>query len=177
MAEELENKERDEAQETPESTEAPGEGSNNVPTPDELTVLKAQLEDEHQVLADAQAQLTERDDRIAALQEELNQEKSQRELTLADLHDVKESHDAAVAKYLEAVKAANPLLPGDVIAGESIDQIDRSLATALAIAGAVQANLAAEAQNNRVPAGAPTRTVNLEGLTPDELIRLGLSQS
>jgi len=82
-----------------------------------------------------------------------------------------------VAKYLEAVKTANPTIPADVIAGSSIEEIDASLARATTIAGAVKANLEAQAKEAKVPAGAPPRTeINLEGLSPREKIAAGIQQ-
>ena len=81
-----------------------------------------------------------------------------------------------MAKYLGAVRAANAAIPADVITGETIEAIDASLGQAVAIADAVRATLAGEAKNVRVPAGAPTRVVNLEGLTSSEKISLGLQQ-
>lgn len=159
MPEELENNE-----ETPETP-----GTNNVPTEDELEVIKAELEAERTALA-------EKDTRIAELEAQLNEVTTAREAFAAQLYEASDAHTQAVARYLEAVKAANPAIPQDVITGDTIDAIDASLGKALTIAEAVKANLAAEAQNTRVPAGAPTRAVNLEGLTADELIRLGISQ-
>ena len=169
MAEELENQG---TEQTPEA-----DVSNNAPTPDELAALKAQLEEEQAVLADARAQLTARDDRIAALEGELNQEKTQREQTMAELQDSKEAHAQAVSHYLNAQRVLNRgTLPEAIIRGETIRDIDDSVSEALAIAEAVKTTLAAEAKNARVPAGAPTRAIDMDALTPEEKIKVGLSQ-
>ena len=74
-------------------------------------------------------------------------------------------------------RALNPTIPGDVIAGATIDEIDASVAKALSIAGAVKANLEAEAKKAKVPAGAPARTeISLEGLSAREKITAGIKQ-
>ena len=81
------------------------------------------------------------------------------------------------SKYLDAVKLANPTIPGDVIAGGTIEDIDASVAKAVSIATAVKANLEAQAKEAKVPAGAPTRgEISLEGLTPREKIAAGIQQ-
>jgi hypothetical protein len=75
------------------------------------------------------------------------------------------------------VKAANPTIPGDIIAGQTIEDIDASLAKAQSIATAITANLAAQAKEAKVPAGAPTRSeISTEGLSPREKIAAGIHQ-
>ncbi len=166
MSEELEKKE---PQETPEN-------ANNVPEPDDLEAISGQLEEERQAKAAVEATLAERDTRIAELETQLNEAATARESFASQLYDANEAHTQAVAKYLEAVKAANPAIPQDVITGESIEAIDASVQQATAIAEAVKANLATEAKNVKVPAGAPSRAVNIDGLDPRDKITLGLSQ-
>lgn len=163
--------EHEETQETQET-----EGTNNVPTEGELAVIKAELEQERASLAEAQGLLTEKDERITTLETELGTLKSERELTLADLAAAREANQTAVTRYLEAVKAVNPAIPAEIIAGDTVAEIDASVQKAQAIAERVKANLEAEAQNTRVPAGAPTRAVNIDALQPREKILLGLQQ-
>ena len=146
------------------------EPSNTTPTPDELESIKAQLQVERATLAEAQAVLTEKDGRIAQLQAE-------GEALRAERSNLQQAQAAAITKYLGAVKAANPALPPDTIAGETIEDIDASLTRATSIAAAVKASLEAHAKEARVPAGAPTRAIDLSALSPDEKIRVGLQQS
>jgi hypothetical protein len=164
MTDELENKK------TPEN-------SNNAPTDDELEAITAQLEEEQKAKAAAEALLTEKDGRIAELEASLSQEQSDRELALADLAATREANAAAVARYLDAVKAANPTIPRDVITGDTIEDIDASLAQATAIAERVRARLENEVKGTKVPAGAPARTgIDIEGLSPREKIAIGVQQ-
>jgi hypothetical protein len=169
--------EEEKKEETQENPDEIGENSNNAPTDDELDAIKAQLEEEQEAKAAAEAALAEKDARITELESELSQVKSERELTLADLAATREANTAAVAKYLEAVKAANSALPQDVITGDTIEDIDASVQKAQSIAESVNARLEAEVKGTKVPAGAPARTgIDIEGLSPSEKIAIGVKQ-
>ena len=154
--------------------EAPPE-PNGAPTAEDLAAIKDQLEEEKKAIAQAQALIQEKDATIAELQNHLSEAKQASEAVAAELTQVKEAHTQAVAKYLDAVKLANPTLPGDVIAGDTIEAIEASVAKALFIAGAVKASLEAEAKQAKVPAGAPPRgEISLEGLSPRDKIIAGI---
>jgi len=160
-------------------------------TPETLEAIKAQLEEEKEAKAAAEAALAEKDTRIAELQAEgealraeqsnlqtsLSEAKTGSEAAAAEFTQVKEAHGQAVAKYLDAVRAANPAIPQDIITGDTIEDIDASLAKATTIAESVRANLEAQAKEAKVPAGAPPRgEISLEGLTPREKIAAGIQQ-
>jgi len=159
----------------PEKTAAAAPEPNGAPTAADLEQIKAQLEEERKAKAAAQAALADRDKRITELQASVSVVQQAAETAGAEITQLKEAHTKAVARYLDAVKLANPALPGDVIAGSTIEEIDASVAKATAIAGAVKTGLEAEAKKARVPAGAPTRTeISLEGLSPREKIAAGI---
>jgi DNA repair exonuclease SbcCD ATPase subunit len=146
-------------------------------TPETLEAIKAQLEEEKKAKAAAEAALAEKDARITELEASLSEAKQGLESTTAELTQVKEAHGRAVAKYLGAARLANPTIPQDVIAGETIEAIDVSVTKATAIATAVKANLEAQAKEAKVPAGAPPRgEISLEGLSPREKISAGIQQ-
>jgi chromosome segregation ATPase len=150
---------------------------NGAPTADDLAAIKAQLEQEKNAAAAAKAALATRDARIAELEASLNVVNQATETAAAELTQVKDAHTRAVSKYLDVVKLANPTLPGDVITGSTIEEIDASLAKATTIAGAVKASLEDEAKKAKVPAGAPPRTeISVEGLSPREKIAAGIQQ-
>jgi len=174
----------EETQETQKTQETQG-------TPETLEAIKAELEEEKEAKAAAEAALAEKDVRIAELQAEgealraersnlqasLSEAKQGSEATAAELAQVKEANAQAVAKYLDVVRVANSTIPQDIIAGDTIEDIDASIEKAQAIANAVKANLEAQAKEARVPAGAPTRgEISLEGLTPREKIAAGIQQ-
>jgi hypothetical protein len=166
----VENEETKETQETQET-------QNTQATPEDLEAIKAQLEEEKKAKAAAEAAAAEKDTRIAALESELSEAKTGSEAAAAELAQVKEAHGQAVAKYLDAVRAANPTIPQDIITGDTIEDIEASLAKATTIAESVKANLEAQAKEAKVPAGAPTRTeISVEGLSPREKIAAGIQQ-
>jgi uncharacterized protein (DUF3084 family) len=151
--------------------------TNEVSTVEDLEAIKAQLEEEKTAKATAEAALAEKDTRIAALETELSEAKQGSEAITVELASAKEAHSQAISKYLDAVRLANPAIPQDIITGDTIEDIDASLAKATTIAESVKANLEAQAKETRVPAGAPPRgEISLEGLTPREKIAAGLNQ-
>ena len=167
MSDELENKE---------NPDVIGDNLNSAPGADELAGVKAQLETKRATLAGAQATLTDKDGTIARLEAHIAGLQQGFDDKAAALAQLQEANTQAVVKYLEAVRSANTALPADVITGETIEDIDASVAHAQAIADAVRETLADEARKARVPAGAPTRAINLDGLTAKEKITLGLQQ-
>jgi chromosome segregation ATPase len=176
-----ENEETKETKETPETPESP----NEVSTPEDLEAIKSELEEEKkakvaadQALSDVSARLAEKDARIVELEASLSEAKQGIETAAAELTQVKEAHGQATAKYLDAVRLANPTIPQDIITGDTIEDIDASLAKATTIAESVKANLEAQAKEARVPAGAPPRTeISVEGLSPREKIAAGIQQN
>ena len=160
--------ENEEIQETQET-------QNTAPETEDMEAIKAQLEEERQAKAAAETALADKDTRIAALEAELSEVKQGSEAVTAELAQVKEAHSQAISKYLDAVRLANPTIPQDIIAGDTIEDIDASLARATTIAESVKASLEAQAKEAKVPAGAPPRTeISLEGLSPREKIAAGI---
>jgi chromosome segregation ATPase len=155
-----------------------GENSSSAPDPERLEAIKAQLEEERAAKAAVEARLIEKDQRIAELEASLSEAKQGSEAAAAELTRAGEAHGHAVIKYLDAVRLANPAIPGDVIAGDTIEEIDASVAKAATIAESVKASLEARAKEARVPAGAPARgEISLEGLSAREKIAAGLKPS
>ena len=83
----------------------------------------------------------------------------------------------AIAKYRAAVIAGAPDVPEELVEGDSVEEIDRSLERAKAIIEKVRGQLQAEEAARSVPAGAPPRTPpDLSALTPAEKIAYALSR-
>jgi len=158
--------------------------TNAAPTGEEMAAIKAQLDEEKKAKAAAVAALATKDAQLAALQGQvdglrvsISEAKAGSEAAAAELTLAKQAQTKAISKYLDAVKLANPAIPGDVITGSTIDEIDASLAKATTIAGAVKANIEAQAKEGKVPAGAPPRgEISTEGLSPREKIAAGVKQ-
>lgn len=169
----------EEKKEPREPQENPGAApeTNGAPTPEDLEAVKAQLEEEKKVKAATEAELADKAKRITELEASLNVVSQASEAAVAELSQTRQAHAKAVSKYLEAARALNSTIPGDVIAGGTIEEIDASVRKAKAIADAVRTNLETRAREAKVPAGAPTRgEISLEGLSPREKIAAGLNQ-
>ena len=83
----------------------------------------------------------------------------------------------AAEKYREAVLSASPEVPPDLVAGGSIEEVERSLVAARKTVDAVRRQLASRSAAERVPAGAPARSgQDLSALSPREKIALALSR-
>jgi chromosome segregation ATPase len=168
----------EETEKQPEETNhSPDAQENGASNPEALAAITAQLREEQAARAAIEATLAQKDARIAELETSLTEAKQAGEAAAAELTHVKEAHGKAVAKYLGAIRIANPAIPQDVISGATIDEIDASLARAASIADSVKASLEAQAKQTRVPAGAPQRgEISLEGLSPREKIAAGIQQ-
>jgi chromosome segregation ATPase len=83
----------------------------------------------------------------------------------------------AAARYRDLAARVEPTIPADLIAGDTIEAIDASIAKARELAASVRAHIEAQAQAARVPAGAPQRSLpDVSGMTPEQKIRHGLAQ-
>jgi hypothetical protein len=153
------------------------ENQNTQGTPETTEAIKAELEEERKARAAVEASLTEKDTRIVELEASLSEVQQVMDSLRAEGAAISEARDRAVAKYLDAVRIANPAIPRDVIVGNTIEEIDASLARATTIAESVKANLEARAKETKVPAGAPPRgEISVEGLSPREKITAGIQQ-
>ncbi len=88
---------------------------------------------------------------------------------------VSTSLTAAVKSYKDRIIQLNPGLAEELIEGETIEAIDKSLEKALGIIGRVKKSVEKEISHNRVPAGAPgRRSPDLSGLSPREKIQYAI---
>lgn len=62
-----------------------------------------------------------------------------------------------VAGYKTLLATANPDVLPELLSGESLEELDMSLARARELTGRIKANLEEQARKGRVPAGAPAR--------------------
>jgi chromosome segregation ATPase len=152
------------------------EDQNNVSTTDELNAVKAQLEEEQKAKATLEEAMAQKDARLADLETALSEAKQGSEASTAELASVKEARDQAVSKYLGMAKASNPQVPGDMISGETIEEIDASVEKGKGLVSAVKKTLESETAAAKVPAGAPTRGETTEGMSNKDMIAAGLRQ-
>ena len=98
----------------------------------------------------------------------------------ADLDAERTARRAAVARYREAVLAAEPTLPPELVAGDSLDEVDASVEAARRAVARIRERLAAEsdeAAGRGFPAGAPGRLPpNADAMSASEKIAFGLAR-
>jgi hypothetical protein len=93
------------------------------------------------------------------------------------IEEASQREQQAAARYRELMLRAEPALPSDMIAGDSIDAIDAAVIAARDVVGRVRSHIEAQATAVRVPVGAPQRAVpDITAMTPQQKIRHGLEQ-
>jgi uncharacterized coiled-coil protein SlyX len=147
---------------------------NQEPTGEELEGLLAKKDEELAAkdlrISELEQAITIRDDQIAALKQSL----AELELKLTELND---RLSQAVSSYRALVIKLNPGVPEELITGDSIEAIDKSLADAQNLVGKVRKELEAEIAGARVPAGAPQRTaIDFSALSPKEKIQYAIGE-
>jgi len=158
-----------ETQETPET-------QDNAPTAEDIAAVKAQLDEEQKAKSALEEAMAEKDARVAELETALSEAKQGSEASATELAAVKEARDEAVSKYLGMAKVSNPQIPGDMISGETIAEIDASVEKGKGLVSAVKKTLESETAAAKVPAGAPTRGETTEGMDNKAMIAAGLRQ-
>jgi hypothetical protein len=108
-----------------------------------------------------------------------NQEVKQHELIEinARLEKLEGDLGKAITGYKLMLIKENPDILADLIRGESIEEIDRSLSQAKDLTNSIRAKLEEKISAEKIPAGAPTRLPpDLDTLSSEEKIRYGLTQ-
>jgi len=148
-------------------------------TPPAAAPMGAPAESEVEALT---RQLGERDHAFGALKAELEQAKtdaaasSARAAAEAAAPLTAALTDAA-ARYQALIVQTNPEIPAELIKGNTVAELEASLASGKAIVQKVKANLDAQAQAAPIPAGAPPRQgIDLSSLSPQEKIIEGMKQ-
>ena len=151
--------------------------------PKESGVLEeeiARLREENLALT---RQVTEWNERVTQLEETL----AGRDEDLAGLRKAAEAteHETAglvadlkeaIAAYRELILSTSPELPGDMVVGTTIADINAGAERARELVAQVRQELESETARQRVPAGAPPRTApDVSGFSAREKIRFALS--
>lgn len=139
---------------------------------EQLADAEAQIDSLQTAVADAEARAATHDDRIVALQGELEAARSDTERLSARLRD-------SALKYREARLAGSPHIPADLVTAEEIEEIDGQLVAAERVVTQMQERLEKERRRESppIPAGSPVRRApDYSSLPPAEKIKLGLQQ-
>jgi hypothetical protein len=145
---------------------------------EDVTALREQLEEARAEVgrletfaADAEAGARRAGDEVASLRERGDEAEALR----AQLDAAAARERAGVERYRELLLRAEPDVPAEMLAGESVEQLDASLAAAREVVGRVRAHLSEHGP--RVPGGAPARDgARFDAMTPEQKIRHGLAE-
>ena len=150
-----------------------------------IETTETKVEEKSQPVEDMpSAQDTASLDRIASLEAslaakaaELAEAKKMLDAQAADIAGLQKSGTEAVKAYRKLAASSNPLFSEDVLAGESIADVDAAMARVLDLAGKVRSRIEAEIKSATVPAGAPERSgPDLSALSAREKIKMGLEK-
>jgi chromosome segregation ATPase len=133
----------------------------NRETRGRLETVEGELASERQRIDELDGQLAGAQTGLAAAQQETQ-----------ELHA---RLQAAAGKYREVLLAAAPELPEEMVAGDSIEEVEAAAERARQTVRQVRDRMESQAQVGRVPAGSPPRGApDFSALSPIEKIRLGL---
>ena len=151
--------------------EAAGDENEAEALQRENEVLRKELKKRDSAFLRLESELAARDSQIAALKQAVADAENR-------ISEINEYLTKAVAAYKEQVIRGNPGLPADMIAGETVEEIDESLKRALALIEKVRQEMEAEASKMRIPGGAPQRKpMDLSGLSAREKIQYAIGDS
>ena len=148
---------------------------------EELEAARAELEALQVTAADREARAAHLESQMAKLRTELQQARGdveERDRLLAEQAErsgtLESQVRAAAERYRAIVLRQSPELE-ELVAGETVEEIDAAVERARETVSKVRGQLESEAQAGRVPVGAPPRRApDLSGLTPSEKIERGL---
>ena len=122
--------------------------------------------------------------RIAGMEAEGNKQreeiaalKSQQVAASGERDTLKGALAEAVKGYRELIIAANPVVPAELVGGETVAALAASLEKAKGLVGRVRQTVEAESAKSRIPAGAPVRTTpDFNTLSAREKIARGIGK-
>ncbi len=150
---------------------------------EELAAAQAELERLQVAAADREARATHLQEDLSQLRRELAEARSQAEAREQDAASLREASEGlrtqvrgAAERYRELALRDSPELPAELVAGETVEEVEQALERARETVARVRGHMESQAQAGRVPVGAPPRSApDLSALTPEEKIRQGLN--
>ena len=96
----------------------------------------------------------------------------------SEISGLKQQVEIAVSRYRDALIAGAPDLPEELVRGNTIEELARSVESAKKIVEKVASRIEARAPEARVPSGAPARRpADVSGLSPREKILYAINKS
>ena len=143
------------------SSEAQENGQNQIDSGEELEPVRARVLELEGLVAQRDEEVAQANARVSELEQAVDGLDSK----LAE----------AVSSYRSLAVETNPTVLGELITGDTVEDINASLEKAKTLVSRVKEGLEAEIASARVPAGAPERApINLEALSPREKIEYAI---
>jgi chromosome segregation ATPase len=134
----------------------------------ERELMAGELAGKNSRLAELEQSATGRETELGNLKQTVDDLK-------ARLGMVNENLGQAVASYRTLAAKANPETLVEMITGDTVDAIDKSVAIARMLVGRVKETLETKRTGSRIPAGAPVRgPADLSAMTAREKIQQGI---
>jgi uncharacterized coiled-coil protein SlyX len=144
---------------------------------EELEVATTRIAELEQLIAGKERELGAKDSRITELEQAVADRDSQIAALNQSLAELESRLSQAVEAYRALVVKANPAVPEELISGDSIEEIDKSLANARVLVDRVRQELEVEIAAAKIPAGAPLRTpLDFSALSPKEKIQYAIGE-
>jgi uncharacterized coiled-coil protein SlyX len=151
--------------------------NNQDQSPAEEGESAARVAELEQLVASKESELAAKDSRITELEQAVASRESQITALNQSLAELESRLSQAVEAYRALVVKANPAVPEELITGDSIEEIDASLANAQVLIDRVRQELEVEIAAAKIPAGAPLRTpLDFSALSPKEKIQYAIGE-
>ena len=157
-----------------EGTPAPDqpESTHEGPLPSEDAAPQEGTEEDSNQAGGGEAEM-----RVQELEAEVNQLRAALEEREQDLAGLREQISSATSRYRAAILAGAPEVPEELVQGQTVDELDTSLASARGIVERIAQQLESQGLSGRVPTGAPPRRApDLGALSSQEKILFGLQR-
>ena len=139
-------------------------GESGTESGHDTEILTRELESRETTISSLEQSLTVKDSEIAGLKQSLNEVKGESvrlDNTLVE----------TVKAYKELILQANPGVLAELITGDTVGEVDKSLKNARTLMDKVRQEIEAATSKTRIPAGAPQRTpLDTSILSPREKI-------
>jgi len=130
-----------------------------------------------QLVTSKERELALKDSRISELEQAVASRDNELAALNQSLAELESRLSQAVASYRALVVKANPAVPAELISGNSVEEIDQSLANAQVLVDRVRQELESEIAAAKIPAGAPSRTpLDFSALSPKEKIQYAIGE-
>ncbi|MCK4964461.1 MAG: hypothetical protein KAS54_05215 [Dehalococcoidia bacterium] len=127
-------------------------------TKTEVDSLNSQLSERDAKMGELQSAITEKTALADSQEQELSTLRTAGAAAEERIAELSGNLTEAISKYKDRLYSANPELLENMITGETIQEIDESLGSALLLVDKVKAHVAEQSKAVNVPAGSPERT-------------------